>query len=233
MAALKWILVALACACTTQQSVLAISEVTSCANAFEATAGTACSFTGTCNRADPTDANCCTNTAYCNSGSLVVNTRCNPDCSPCADDTECQPGAAICVGQQCTPCQPTTNCAQCPQGWARLVRNGCETCECAPAPECDPGVGPVCNNDPNLVCYQSQRCAAGCTANDPTCCTSECAAQGCNSLSPVGCLMPCSPNMQPQCNQCAADSCVCTNGAFICTPRCIDGFDIQASCIAN
>jgi hypothetical protein len=233
MATLRSLVLALVCACTTEQSVLAISEVTSCQTAFEATAGTACAFSGTCQQNDPNNATCCTNTAYCNDGSLVRNTQCNPDCTPCNDDTGCQPGSAICLGDLCTPCPSTAGCGACPQGWARLHRNGCETCDCAPVPECINNGTPTCNNDPNLACYAGERCAAGCAPSDPDCCTNECAAPGCNTPSPVGCLMQCSPNMQPQCNQCAAESCACTNGAFVCTPRCIDGFDIQASCIAN
>lgn len=220
-------------ACTQEQSVLGLSEVTDCMQAFVAPAGTPCDFDDVCKRPTPVDPMCCSETAYCTPMGLVVDKSCNPDCSMCVDDTGCVPGAAICAMGSCTPCPSTINCPPCPMGWDRLRRNGCETCDCAPVSQCkaDPNdpMNPVPQCPAMEQCYPGERCTAGCAPTDD-CCANACSAPGCMGPAPIGCLMTCTNN--PMCMQCAAEDCECVNGTWQCLERCVDGDFVTASCIA-
>jgi hypothetical protein len=213
--------------CTTERPVLWISEVSSCEEALLAPAGTPCSFAGMCFRAWSSGSGCCTHSAYCGASGLVVETSCNSDCAACTDDRDCIKGASICTAQRCTLCPVLPSCPQCPNGWQRLERNGCPTCDCAPPSECVPTDPNSCVSDE--LCYTGAHCTAGCAPGDD-CCTNVCSAQGCQGPAPLGCLKTCTNN--PQCQQCAAQSCECVGGNWVCTERCIDNENVTASCIA-
>ncbi len=180
-----------------------------------------CDFDGVCSWSDPVNPDgttCCTYFAVCAEQRLVIEPMCAPGCQACMTDGNCPSGEAWCTGSTCTACPPPDMCPPCPMGTVPIVRNGCPTCTCAPASECiDPA---SCDAPVGEQCYRGQVCSDGCAPGDAGCCANVCAAPGCSEPAPQGCRMDCL--MDPNCPQCMATDCVCTNGLWSCTPVCSD-----------
>jgi hypothetical protein len=228
-------LLVLALVACTQYSDVLIGTLTECPTDLVAAAGQPCDFQNAC-VAPGTDP-CSSITATCTRGKLHVDvpTGSGSGCTTCTDDSGCATGAAICGSNAtCEACPPLDICPilDCPAGTAHLMRNGCPVCACAPAPTCSIGSGGSVGSDPtnspgacsgsSATCYRGSDCAAGCTPDDPGCCTAECGEPGCTGPIPTGCAMPCGLTTSASCasNTCIASHCTCANGAFECTPMC-------------
>lgn len=208
-------------ACVTEDADVLVDgqPLTSCDQVAQRTSDDqACTFTGVCALAAPTDPVCCQVLASCAGGTLRLDRYCEPGCAECADDTQCVAGATLCEANRCVACPDPSTCAAwpCPPGLVPLVRNGCETCTCAPPSEC--GLDPTqCMGE---ACYPGMVCAPGCAPGDPSCCANVCAPPGCASPAPLGCDTTCPPAMGCPDDTCVTGACECMGDTWVCTPVC-------------
>ncbi len=154
---------------------------------------------------------CCTTTAFCESGALLVQERCE-GCAPCAADADCAIGL-WCVGEECVIC-PIVAEPSCDPPLEPFLRNGCPTQECAPVGEC--------TRDED--CGGAETCAQGlrCACTGPGCCVGLCVEDAlCPDPDPLpeGCVRPCGSRSCPT-GMCIQTGCQCSMNSWLCEEVC-------------